>query len=536
MESNQVKKLPTIIITGASGFIGRNLLDDLATDHRIFAIARRSPQECKAPVHPNIAWIRADVGDWDSISRAFREIATAGGAEMLIHLAAYYDFSGKNDPEYQRTNVVGTRNVIKLAKDLDLKLFVFVSSVAACSFPKKNESVDENSPPDGMDIYSRSKRDGEKMVLEDLDELHACIVRFGAVFSDWCEYPPLYALLNSWLTTSWKSRLLAGKGMSALPYIHIRDIISFFRKLLKNYKSLVDGKILLACRSGSTPHKILFEASTHFFYGKAKRPLMIPKIVTGIGIYLTNLFGKPFERPWMWRYIDKMLNVENKKTCELLNWSSSPRLNIEKRIPFLVERFKSEPFAWQSRNLAILKKTTLRPSFCIYNALLEKEDEIVQQVLTRIYASGFLKFDGDSKKIDESELIWQIKLIYKLLITSIHTDNKLLIQNYFEVSGINRFKSGYDSDKINFILNTLSQIATAEFSRVDTLKSFKKEIYDFITLPLNFAIDEVELQYQHYLSYQREEKEVPESAMDINQQTARDLLEETIWKCLVHRK
>ncbi len=219
-----------------------------------------------------------------------------------------------------------------------------------------------------------------------------------------------------------------------------------------------------------------------------------------------------------------------------MNWSSSPLLKIEKRIPFLVERFKSEPFAWQSRNLAILKKTTLRPSFCIYNALLEKEDEIVQQALTRIYASGFLKLDGDSKKIDESELIWQIKLIYKLLITSIHTDNKLLIQNYFEVSGINRFKSGYDSDKINFILNTLSQIATAEFSRVDTLKSFKKEIYDFITLPLNFAIDEVELQYQHYLSYQREEKEVPESAMDINQQTARDLLEETIWKCLVHRK
>ena len=143
---------------------------------------------------------------------------------------------------------------------------------------------------------------------------------------------------------------------------------------------------------------------------------MVPKILTGIGIYLSNLFSKPFEKPWMWRYIDKFLNVDNSKTREILTWSSSPRLSIEKRIPFLVERFKSEPFAWQSRNLAILKKTTLRPSFCIYNALSEKEDEIVDQVLTRLYASGFLKSGDDSKKIDESELIWQIKLIYKLLI------------------------------------------------------------------------------------------------------------------------
>ncbi|MFO7525718.1 MAG: NAD-dependent epimerase/dehydratase family protein, partial [Ignavibacteriaceae bacterium] len=84
--------LPTLILTGASGLIGKYLLDELKNDFRIFAIARRSQQECNAPKHSNIAWLRADISNINSISKAFREIKTAGGADYLIHLDAFYDF------------------------------------------------------------------------------------------------------------------------------------------------------------------------------------------------------------------------------------------------------------------------------------------------------------------------------------------------------------------------------------------------------------------------------------------------------------
>ena len=405
------------------------------------------------------------------------------------------------------------------------------------NYPKENQFVNENSPADGAHIYSQTKQKGEKLVKDAVDELPVCIIRFGAVFSDWCEYPPLYALLNTWLKGNWKSNFLAGKGNTSLPFIHIRDIVSFFRQILKNIERVNTGKTLIASTEGSTNHKAIFNIATRSFFGKSKLPIMIPKTFSGLAIYLMNLFGNPFEKPWMWKYIDKKLDVQNIKTQKLLNWHPSPRLGIEQRIPFLVERFKSEPYAWQSRNLAILKKTTLRPSFYIYNALAEKEDEIIEQVLDRIRNSAWYSQDIANEVIDESELIWQIKLIYKLLITSIHTNNKLLIQNYFEVSGFNRFKAGYSSHKINFILDALNHIAWTESSRVDTLESFKKEIYDFITLPINFAIDEVELQYNQYLNSKKEGKISTEtSEQRISQQTARDLFEETIWKCLVYRK
>lgn len=537
MKSEKLNKPPVVIITGASGFIGRHIVDDLSSDHRIFAIARRSPQECKAPVHSNIAWIRSDISNWNSISKAFREIQSTGNVDYLIHLAAYYDFTGENNPEYKRTNIEGTKNILKLVKGLNLKCFIFASSVAACSYPKENEYVDENSEPDGTHIYSHTKKIGENLVNEYLDEIPSCIVRFGAVYSDWCEYPPLYALLNTWLTGNWKSRFVAGKGNTSLPFIHIRDIVSFFRQLLKNIEKVKNGKILLASTEGSTNHKILFRLSTTSFFGKSKTPILIPKLLTGFGIYIMNLFRQTFEKPWMWKYIDKSLNIKNKITQDILSWKPNSRLLIEQRIPFLIERYKSEPYTWQNRNIAILKKSTYRPSYSIYTALSDKEDVIIQQVLDRIHNSVWFTKQPPENMPDESELVWQIKLIYKLLITSIHTNNKLLIQNYFEVSGFNRFKAGYTGQKLNFILNAINHIAWMETSRDDTLESFKKEIYDYITMPINFAIDEVELQYQQYLNYQKEGKKPPDVPNHQNiQRTAKNLLEETIWKCLVYRK
>jgi len=221
--------LPAIIVTGASGFVGRHLLEELKNDYRIFAIARRSQRECGAPIHPNIAWMQVDIGDREGLERTFREIRTAGGAKFLFHFAAYYDFEGSKRQEYERTNVEGTRNVLEFVKDLGLSRLFFSSSVAACAFPEKGSALTESSPADGDHVYAWSKRLGEEMVAQFSEISPTCIVRFGAIYSDWCEYPPLYMFLNTWLGKSWKARILAGKGESAIPYIHIRDIVRFLR-------------------------------------------------------------------------------------------------------------------------------------------------------------------------------------------------------------------------------------------------------------------------------------------------------------------
>ena len=65
----------------------------------------------------------------------------------VIHLAAYYDFTGLEHPEYMRTNVTGLRNVLDLSAGLSLRRFIFASSLAACEFPPDGRALTESSLP-----------------------------------------------------------------------------------------------------------------------------------------------------------------------------------------------------------------------------------------------------------------------------------------------------------------------------------------------------------------------------------------------------
>lgn len=538
---SSVSGLPTIILTGASGLIGKYLLDEFKNDFRIFAIARRSQQECNAPKHQNIAWIRADVANVNSISKAFREITTAGGADYLIHLAAYYDFVNEYHPDYELTNIKGTKQVLELSKNLNLKFFLFASSVAACSFPEPNSFIDENSPPDGLHIYARSKRAGEEMVKEFSKHTRSCIFRLGAVYSDWCEYPPLYTFINTWLGKSWRSRILAGKGESAIPYIHIRDVANFFRQLLANYNSINSGEVLIASTDGSTSHLQLYKLTTRYYLGKETKPVYMPKILCVMGIYVVNFFKRLFhqeifEQPWMIKYIDKKLNVKLNRTPALINWRSSSGLQIERRFPFLIEKMKSESLTWQMKNISILRKTTERIDFNIYSALADEEDNIVETIVTSVFKSPNFTLYSHLQNLDESELKWFIKLIYRLILTSINSNNKLLIQNYFEVSGISRFKAGYNYNEMTFILKTINKVVINYLKTQKQLEKYEKEFYFYITLPIEFGIDEADQQFQSFQIKPEIEVKKELEVLSVDQNESRKLLEETIWNCLVNRK
>ena len=71
--------LPCLVVTGASGFVGRHLLDALKEDYRIVGLARRSQARSGAPVHPNITWHQADIGDRAGSSRSSRGSGTTAG-------------------------------------------------------------------------------------------------------------------------------------------------------------------------------------------------------------------------------------------------------------------------------------------------------------------------------------------------------------------------------------------------------------------------------------------------------------------------
>jgi len=533
--------LPTLIVTGASGFVGRHLLEEIKGEYRIFAIARRSQRECGAPVHANIAWMQVDIGDRENLTRTFREIQAAGGAQVLLHLAAYYDFAGENQPEYVRTNVGGTRNVFDLARELKPSRVIFASSVAACGFPRPEGPVSESTPADGLHIYAWSKRQGEEMLRDYDDAFPSCIIRLGAVFSDWCEYPPLYMFIDTWLGRSWKARILAGRGTSAIPYVHVRDVVAFLRAVLANAYALGQREILIGSTPGCTSHLELFRLAHQHFSGAERRALFMPRALCGAGMLGMEALGRltghmPFERLWMARYIDHQLAIDNSRTCARLGWSPSPRLRIERRMPFLIERLRSQPFEWQARNAAAMRRTETRPDLRILTALVKVEDLVVTSVVDTLVDQRNAARFPTYRRLDREELAWRVRLNYRLLLSSLRSSDRMVIASYIEVTAPSRFRSGFTAEEVNGMLDVLNGAVLHNLELRAGVKEVERELYHRITVPIQFAKDEVLDQYDRFVAGPAAEEGREGPPVEEVPASPRQAIEETIWNILVHRQ
>ena len=345
-----------MVITGATGFLGGQLLRHLRKEYRIVALGRRTPKEAGAPEGPGIEWFQVDLADLDALKAVFRSIAERGGAELLLHMAAYYDFTGEDNPEYQRTNVQGTRNLLELAPELKLRRFIHTGSVAACPFPPPGEAITEATPPDADFPYARAKKASEALVREASGRVPTCIVRPAAVFSDWCEYQPLDEFLRTWCSRRWNSRILGGKGLSAVPYLHVDDLLSFYLRVVERCDDLAPAEVLVASPDGCTSHAELFREVTRCWSGAARAPWLVPRPLAAAGIRAREGLGRltgrmPFERSWMVDYIDLQLRIDASRTRRRLDWAPSRKLHLLGRLPVLIENLRLHPAEWTEINL-----------------------------------------------------------------------------------------------------------------------------------------------------------------------------------------
>lgn len=179
-------QLPTIVVTGASGLVGRHFINAVSDRFYIYAIARRGQKDADVSVHENVRWHRCDVGDGPKVRRLIASIAEESEVDFLFHFAGYYDFDYRESPEYRRTNVEGTRHLLEGAERLRPKRFIFSSSLAVSDFSDPRRIIDEKTPPDGGYPYARSKREAEELVAAYAGKFPCTIARLAAVYSDWC--------------------------------------------------------------------------------------------------------------------------------------------------------------------------------------------------------------------------------------------------------------------------------------------------------------------------------------------------------------
>jgi len=167
-----------ILVTGATGFLGRNLCEHLAGQgYKIRALARPT-SDTRFLKALNIETATGDVRDAGSVREA------AQGCRYVVHAAAYFRLWGSPGPFYQ-TNFEGTRNVLQAALGAGVKKFIHISTIIVVGPQAPGVVITEETPrnPYPSDNYAKTKTQGECLAEDYVKKgLPVVILRLGALY------------------------------------------------------------------------------------------------------------------------------------------------------------------------------------------------------------------------------------------------------------------------------------------------------------------------------------------------------------------
>lgn len=212
-----------VFITGASGFIGKDLVQALSRDSlvdNIFALYRKSEQ---IPILPKINPV---LGDLETLP----EKRIDARIDCFIHLAGYYKKESKTLCE--KINVQGTKNAVAVCKSNHIPKILFYSTI----------NVDLKS----KGCYARSKLEAEQEIRN--SGLDYMIIRPSLVFSG------RSGSLGKIIRFAEKLPLVPvfGTGKAKEQPIHISELIALTTAMIKDFKP---GLTLYAAGKDALPFK-----------------------------------------------------------------------------------------------------------------------------------------------------------------------------------------------------------------------------------------------------------------------------------------
>ena len=153
-----------ILVTGATGFIGRRIVTRLVErGEEVRRLVRPVPNP-RASGLPAVHFVTGDVTDRDSLR------AACEGVDMVVHTVAVIREKGRTT--FEAVNVQGTRNVVEAAEQAGVRKIVHLSAIGAA--------------PDPQYPYLRSKWEGEEAVVN--SKLRHVVMRPSLVFGPGDEF------------------------------------------------------------------------------------------------------------------------------------------------------------------------------------------------------------------------------------------------------------------------------------------------------------------------------------------------------------
>ena len=210
---------PSVLVTGATGFVGGRLVAALvAGGHRVRALTRRS-SGLEALERHGVEVVRGDLADPVSLVRA------AEGVSLVFHAAGRVSDWGPREA-FLAANVEGTRHLVAACREAGVARLVHLGSLTVLGLPRDGRVVSEETPPEPPargDFYTESKLAGERIVREAHGRggLATTVVRPGAIWGpgDPNVVPRIVRLLSR------GAMPYVGGGRNLVGLLHVENLV-----------------------------------------------------------------------------------------------------------------------------------------------------------------------------------------------------------------------------------------------------------------------------------------------------------------------
>jgi dihydroflavonol-4-reductase len=268
-----------VLVTGSNGFVGKNLINELAKqfeDITIHCLVRR-PQETQ---HPRISYFNIDYLNLDSLlsSQAFT------GIDTIFHVAGVT--KSHTARGFIEGNVIPTENLIKTIRQKQIKLnrFVLISSQAAGG-PAENidHYTTEDDPDNPVDAYGKSKLAAEQILKAESSWIPYTIIRPGAVYGPYdVDFFNVFKMAQSHFS------IFAGIKDKYVSLVFIEDLI---RAILDaTWAEITKNKLYYICDDRAISWKEIHDAIFQIT-GKKKMDISLPFTPIFLASYLGSLYG-----------------------------------------------------------------------------------------------------------------------------------------------------------------------------------------------------------------------------------------------------
>jgi nucleoside-diphosphate-sugar epimerase len=344
-------KNATLIVTGSSGFIGRAVCEAFVKDgYAVVGLDRPGAGQPPASVTNVSGDVTSEQSVADAMNRVQREFGEA--VASVIHLAAYYDFSGESSPLYEKVTVQGTARLLRSLQAMRLEQFVFSSTMLVHAPCAPGQHVDEESAIDPKWDYPQSKVRTEQLILAERGSVPAVVLRIAGVYTDRCESIPLAHQIQRIYERRLTSKIFPGDVSTGQSFVHLDDVVEALRATVARRAELPRDAVILIGEPEPLSYDDLQRTLAWLIHGEREWDTMqIPKAVAKAGAWVQDQIPgveEPFIKPWMIDLADDHYALDITRARTLLRWS--PHHSLRETLPRMVSALKADPAGFYREN------------------------------------------------------------------------------------------------------------------------------------------------------------------------------------------